>query len=503
MEGEHKASVGGREASFKVLPAPYLRIDTVNKKIGIGDSLTIAGASNEPDGTNVLLTIQSNGNILAQQNTAVKNGRFSAVFDTDTAKETIYTVSAKTSTVAADNIEVAFVKLLSNFEITDFSLSEPTVIVGMPITATVTIKNTGNIAGSKELTLYIDGFEKNRQTVNVEPNEIKRVTFGIEEGVGSHEARVDSYTKGFTIRPTPNIVLDSIKDTRIGDKFTVNGRTNMPDGTSILVTAKSDSAQLAPQTTASQDGSFSVTFDTNGAKEGIYQVKAQSVSGTSSDIVSALFYRTAPEVSISLGLSQKEIIVGQSVKAMVTLTSTSGGSIDKTLELRLDGKLLDTKTVNVGVMKTVEFTILNPPVGTHIIDVNGYQTQLSVVSMPSTGDIGFQLRADKSIINMGEEDGLTLIATNVITKPIMTVQLILTIPTGMSITSTEFTQKGAGQYSSVVDVKPGDIGYIQATVKANQAGSHKIEGRIVYYFNGNVTDQKDEIQTLYITVNKG
>lgn len=215
----------------------------------------------------------------------------------------------------------------------------------------------------------------------------------------------------------------------------------------------------------------------------------------------ALLYNNAPDVSIILGLSQKDIIVGQSVKVMVTLT-TSGRPVDKTLILKMDGKEIDTRTVNVDKMKTVEFTIPNPPIGTHIIDVNGYQTQFTVASIPSSGDIGFQLRTDRTVMKVGDEGFLILSATNIITKPPMAVQLILTVPSGMSVTSLDFTQKGAGQYSSVeYDVKPGDTRYINVGVKANQEGTYKIDGRIVYYFGGNKTDQKDEIQTLYITVN--
>lgn len=501
--GEHKVSVGGREASFKVLPTPYLQLDQINRKIGIGDSLKITGFSNEPDGTNVLLTIQSNGDILAQQNTEIKNTRFSILIDTTHAKETIYTVNAKTQNEVSESIEVAFIKLLSTFEITDFSLSESTVIVGTPITGTATVKNSGNIGGSKEFILYLDGFEKDRQTITIEPNELKRVTFSINEDVGVHEARIESFTKEFTIRPTPTIILDIISDTRIGDKLVVNGKTNMPDGTSILLTANADSSSLAPQTAISMDGKFSVTFDTNSANEGLYKINAKSVSGTSSDIISTLLYNTEPSVSISLGVSQKEIIVGQSAKVIVTLTTTSSSPISRNLELKMDGIPLETRTVNVHNMKTEEFTIPNPPIGIHIIDVNGYQTQFQVASIPSSGDIGFQLRTDKNVVMVGEEVPLTLSAMNIITKPPMTFQLILTIPTGMSVTSTEFSKSGAGQYSSIeYDVEPGETRYIGARVKPNQEGTYKIEGRIVYYFAGEETNKKDEVIPLYVKVNE-
>lgn len=54
--GAHTVRVGKHEASFKVKETPYLRLDPINERIGIGSSLTIGGTSNEPDGTNVLIT---------------------------------------------------------------------------------------------------------------------------------------------------------------------------------------------------------------------------------------------------------------------------------------------------------------------------------------------------------------------------------------------------------------------------------------------------------------
>jgi hypothetical protein len=57
-------------------------------------------------------------------------------------------------------------------------------------------------------------------------------------------------------------------------------------------------------------------------------------------------------------------------------------------------------------------------------------------------------------VNIGDDIVLTLSAINLITNPAMTVQLILKVPSGMSVTSSEFIQGGGGQYTSTYTIEP-------------------------------------------------
>ena len=501
--GTHKIKVGTLEKIIDVKPVPNLHVLPVTKDIGIGRSLNIEGTSNSPDNTKVNLIIkkQNSEDTFAQKTATIKNGRFSASFDTAGADETVYTVTAKTPDGLSDNIKVTFIKLYSKFEITDLSLSDSSVILGTPIKATITLKNNGNIEGSVEVAIKVDGIEKETKRIKIKPNSIRQVSFTIEGGIGTHEVGIEGFgkTKTFEVKPTPNLILDSISDDiHIGDKLTISGTTNMLDGRSILITANTDSAQLIPRTTVTSDGRFSATFETTGAKQGIYKVNAKTTGGTSSDLISVYLYEIPPEISISLGLSQKEIVTGQKERVIVTLTNT-GTPITKTLNLKLDGNQIDTRTVTVGDIEIVEFTIENPAVGTHLVDVNGYQTQFTVLPIQGNSEIGFQLRADRTIINKGEESILTLSVTNIITKPPMEAQFILTIPAGVQVTSTELIASGGGQYSTTYTLKPGDTTYISARIQGKEEGNFVMEGRLIYHF-GDVSDKYDEIQMVEITV---
>lgn len=503
--GTHRIKVGTLEKTIEIKPVPDLALRPVVGEIGIGQTLDIEGTSNLPDNTKVSLIMRKGDgeNLFDQKTAIIKGGKFSSSFDTSGAEETVYTITATTSEGLSDSVKVTFIKLLSKFEITDLSLSYSSVIVGSPITATATVKNNGNIAGSADLTVKVDGIKKESKSVSVEPNKIQQVSFTIDEDIGVHEVSIDGSAKrkNFEVKPKPNLILDSIlNDIHIGDELMVSGITNIQDSVSILITTKTDSAQLTPQTTVTSDGRFSAIFNTAGAKQGIYRINARTTDGTSSDLISVYLYEILPDISISLGLSQKEIVTGQKEKVIVTVTNPTGTPITRVLNLKMDGKQIESKTLTVEDIEIAEFTIDNPSVGIHLIDVNGYQTQFTVLPVHSKSEIGFQLRADRTTINQGEESILTLSATNIITKPQITAQFILTIPAGVQVTSTELVASGGGQYSTIYTIEPGETKYISARILGNENGKFMIEGRLIYHF-GDVLDKHDEIQRVEVTIN--
>ena len=77
---------------------------------------------------------------------------------------------------------------------------------------------------------------------------------------------------------TAFVTLDPITDVGIGEPLVVTGESNRKDGYPIVVTCKGP-AELDPQAVKLENGTFSVTFDTTGAKEGQYLVKADDGDG--------------------------------------------------------------------------------------------------------------------------------------------------------------------------------------------------------------------------------
>ncbi|MFQ6120505.1 MAG: BatD family protein [Methanosarcinales archaeon] len=108
------------------------------------------------------------------------------------------------------------------------------------------------------------------------------------------------------------------------------------------------------------------------------------------------------------------------------------------------------------------------------------------------------LYGEKTDVVLGEDILLRLAAVNLITKPTMTVQVIIIPPSGMSVTSTGFVKSGAGLYTSTYTLQPGDGKDIVVSIKANQVGDFEVKGSIVYYFGSD--KEKAEYRELKLPI---
>lgn len=114
-----------------------------------------------------------------------------------------------------------------------------------------------------------------------------------------------------------------------------------------------------------------------------------------------------------------------------------------------------------------------------------------------------QLYGEKTDVVMGEDIVLKLSAVNVIAKPPMAVQVIISPPSGMSVTSSEFVTSGAGQYTSSYTVDPGAGKDFEVRIKPNQTGDFEVKGRVVYYFGKDRKNAKDQTLSLPVKVRPG
>jgi len=119
---------------------------------------------------------------------------------------------------------------------------------------------------------------------------------------------------------------------------------------------------------------------------------------------------------------------------------------------------------------------------------------------PSVSTASVQLHGEKTNVVLGEDILLKLSAVNLITKPIMHVQVIIIPPSGMSVTSSAFAKSGAGQYTTTYELEPGTGKDIEVAIRSNQVGDFEVNGRIIYYFGDDRDDAEDHTLLLPITV---
>ncbi len=129
----------------------------------------------------------------------------------------------------------------------------------------------------------------------------------------------------------------------------------------------------------------------------------------------------------------------------------------------------------------------------------GYVTPTPVETVKELS-ASVSLHREKTNVVVGEDVLLKLSVVNLITKPVMNVQIIIKPPSGMSVTSTEFSQGAAGQYSSTYKLEPGASRDIEVRLKPNEAGKFFVEGWVVYYFGDDIKSKKEEILKEPITV---
>ena len=111
-----------------------------------------------------------------------------------------------------------------------------------------------------------------------------------------------------------------------------------------------------------------------------------------------------------------------------------------------------------------------------------------------------KLHGERTDVVIGDNILLKLSAVNLITKPVMHVQVIIIPPSGMSVASSGFAMSGAGQFTSDYEIKPGVGRDIEVAIVANQVGNFTVEGRVVYYFGDDMANAEDYTLELPIRV---
>ena len=127
-------------------------------------------------------------------------------------------------------------------------------------------------------------------------------------------------------------------------------------------------------------------------------------------------------------------------------------------------------------------------------------TPASTPTPSPTPSASVQLHGEKTDVLVGEDIVFKLSAVNKITKPMMTVQVILIPPSGMSVTSSEFATSGAGQYTTTYKLEPGDGKNIEVRIKTNQQGDFNVKGEIIYYYGDDNSTAEDQTLNLPIKV---
>lgn len=191
----------------------------------------------------------------------------------------------------------------------------------------------------------------------------------------------------------------------------------------------------------------------------------------------------------------KEEVKGTEEKETITETKE-----EPTEEEEETDPTKEPENIQTGAVNNYDTSIVNnydnSQTNTQTTTVNNYYSKESEIAepedtsaeQPEESSASVNLHGEKTSVLKGEDILLKLSAVNFITKPTMHVQAIIIPPSGMSVSSSEFVESGAGQYTTEYVLEPGKGRDIEVRIAANQVGDFTVTGKVVYYFGSNKED---------------
>jgi hypothetical protein len=96
--------------------------------------------------------------------------------------------------------------------------------------------------------------------------------------------------------------------------------------------------------------------------------------------------------------------------------------------------------------------------------------------------VSIQLRSERTLVEQDTPAILTFSAASFISaeEPV-NIQLVIEVPSGVSVSGTSFTESGIGQYTTTMQLEPGETEGMRITLDANEQGRFGVTGRAIYF----------------------
>jgi uncharacterized membrane protein len=289
---------------------------------------------------------------------------------------------------------VTFREVSPNVSVREATLGADRIHVGEPVDVTTIVENTGREAGTKTIELRIDGEAVASREVTVGPESSQTVTFTRTfEEAGTFAIAVDEVAAGTLTVEVPPANL-SIRSATLDRE-----RVRPGESATVAVTVANDGGE---------SGTRSLNLSVNGS---VVETRTVTVAGGESRTVN--FTRTfeeagtfatavdeveagtlaveVPPANLSIRsatLDRERVRPGESATVAVTVANDGGESGTRSLNLSVNGSVVETRTVTVagGESRTVNFTRTFEEAGTFATAVDEVETGTLTVeeSTPTT-----------------------------------------------------------------------------------------------------------------------
>jgi hypothetical protein len=331
-----------------------------------------------------VLVLEVNGVVEEVRSVTLNAGAKTTVtFLVSRKAEGAYTVSLEGLTAS---FEVAVPVSVDFLNAGNLRVSPTKLALGDEVSISLIVLNKGNRKGKFDIQLKISGVIMDIKSVSLKSGGSSEVAFSYTpEAAGSYEVEVLGLKSLFEVERTftpPNFTFSNLSITP----------PKAQPGSTVVVTADLINS-------GEQLGSKTVELKVNGVLE---EAKSVTVEGLSSTPVTFSLIRQEPGVytigidrlqaaleilqpgvamlQVSISVDKEKIAEGETGKVAASVTNPNTFTIDKTLMLTVDGKVVETRKVTLapGTSETFTFDVSLGGPGTYTIEFEGSKVIIEV-----------------------------------------------------------------------------------------------------------------------------
>jgi hypothetical protein len=257
------------------------------------------------------------------------------------------------------------------------------------------VQNTGDVAGTYEAALSVDGAVQARQDVAIEGGQSALLHFDLRAGSpGHHDIALGGLTAELYVTPAADFVVsglrlaDAATEVLAGDVVEVVAEVENAGALAgtYEATLRVDGTVEAQQQVVLEVGQTStLRFDVTAGPPGDHVLEVGGATTTLSVLEPAAVEVTALE------LTPNPAETGGKLAAVVTVTNAGGASGTVIVKVRVDGKAVAKQSVTVagGQRATVDLPFTVPAPGRHSVAAGPLEERLVVwkITRPATGKV--------------------------------------------------------------------------------------------------------------------
>jgi hypothetical protein len=272
----------------------------------------------------------------------------------------------------------------AEFQLYSLKVSPEVCLTGETVTVSATLNYSGSVEGDYEAELLVDGVIEQTQTLAVEPESSRSVSFALtRDEPGTYVVQIGELTASLTVLEVSNFNL-SPAEVMANETVTVSADLQNVTETEATINCRllcQGSEAAAKDMTLAGGATEAVTFSLSQGTPGMYEVQLGNLSG------SFKVLRPAEIEVVSLDIFPNPVRVGEETAIMLSIKNSGDIADTYTANIAVDGVAGGTEEVTVagGATEKVSFSLLKDSPGSYNIEAGGQEVALRVWQPPDTG----------------------------------------------------------------------------------------------------------------------